>query len=204
MLIDIYNKINKFFELVKPYKKIEESLKKEGNDGELFPIKKPNESKIEGEYTALNENLHNLKEETAYKKITGEEKRKNNEQRNEKINENKPQQVSILNNFAENIKNFYTARNEFFNFENTNKAAFSYVPPNITNNNIQNFSNEFNSQNTTSKVAINEFNTVQKEINSNATIFEEKNGIFNMEDFGKLLAEALKNAAKNKTIAGKY
>ena len=206
MLIDIYSKLNKFFELIKPYKKIEENLKKDSDDGDLFPVsqKEGNNKKDDSNISVANS--ENKKEQRINENKDENKKQKNVEVKKQEktLNFKEKESGGILNNFRENIKNFYTTTNEFFNFETKHTPNFSYKMPDEIKQNgeIKNIHSEVNNQNTTNKFQIK--NILNSESGFNTKLFPEQNKIMSFDEFGKNLAEALKNAAKNKSIAGKY
>lgn len=232
MLINIYSKLNKFFELIKPYKKIEDNLKQKESDGDLFPATNKKDAIENNQETFEGGNLiKNGKKSAKENKKAKEEEEKQKEEKapslaqskllseekgaeekafiktepsTEKKQEGKEPKDSVLNNFIENVRNFYTSENKFFNFETKHSANFSYRMPDEIHNEGQNIYNNKDTQNIANKIQVTEFKNIQNKTSTNVINSSSNNKIASFDEFGKMLADALKSASKNKTIAHKY
>ncbi len=211
MIVDIYSKIKKIIELIEPYKKIQENLAVKIGDRGLFSAakekKKNNTDKTnnqnKGEKASNKKNAESNEPKQKKQKI----KEKADQNKGSKNNEYKTtENGNVLNNFLENIKNFYTVKNDFFNF-NTKHTNFSYtLPDNKEDTGKTKINNKTSSDQNITKITnkINESKSILNKTSLNISNFSAKEENNNFNEFGKMLAEALKIAARNKSISNKY
>lgn len=210
MIFNIIKKTENFFELMKPYKKIQENLKKKFFGGENSPAEGNNNKNEEiidssfyqnSESFSPNETESNKKGKTKISKNEGDKKAKT-------ANDNKEGSSSsnnILNNFMENIQKIDLIKNEIFGPKKSS-PNFSYRMPDEAENKIS----KINTINENSNVNINSIINTNKnykmQSGANFTFYgsPNKKQENNFEEFGKMLAQALKNAAQNKSVAQKY
>lgn len=210
MIFNIIKKTEDFFELMKPYKKIQENLKKKFFGGEISPAEgnnNENEEIIGSSFYEKNENFsqneaeQNKKEKT---KISKNEEAKKSKMANENM-EDSASSNNILDNFMENIQKIDLIKNEIFGPKKSS-PNFSYRMPDEAENKISkiNTINENNNVNINSIINTNKNYKMQS--GGNFTFYSSPNEKQenNFEEFGKMLAQALKNAAQNKSVAQKY